>query len=99
MNDVPKLPPAMRILRVPAFVDTAAAAALSATGRVFLVASAAVPNADETTKCLRSMGNAGQWWILRRPSGNAALQLTVSCPRKPVGAARSLLPLSAKAAA
>src|ERR1051326_8203128 len=55
MNDVLKLPPAMRILRAPAFAAAAAAAALSAAGSVFLAASAGVPNGEDTTKCLRSM--------------------------------------------
>src|SRR5690349_3512924 len=52
MNGVLKLPPAMRILRVAA--PPMGMERLSAFGS-FLAASEAAPNADETTKCLRSM--------------------------------------------
>src|SRR5689334_20650676 len=54
MNGVLKLPPAMRILRVAA-PDAGASVLLPEKGS-FLAAMVAAPNAEDTTKCLRSMG-------------------------------------------
>src|SRR4051812_22752951 len=52
MNDVLKLPPAMRILRVAA---PPVGKEMFAADGSFLAARLAAPNADETTKFLRSM--------------------------------------------
>src|SRR5689334_16410559 len=60
MNGVLKLPPAMRILRVAA--PGVGASVLRPEKGSFLAAMVAAPNADETTKFLRSMGRGSLGW-------------------------------------